>query len=155
MILSKTIKPAAFALAIMAGGPAAADRVSILIGSHHAGAAAQFEQSNPGLFYTWEAAAVDYSLGIYRNSYGRTSIAATASLPIATWNGGQAAIFGGLAHYPQDGRRQALHMGKDVVPIGGLQIRHGNAFLQFTPMDGKPVKALFAFGLTFETQKSK
>ena len=122
------------------------DRVSILLGARHIGGAG-LEEFNPGVFVTWERR-VDWSVGVYRNSYGNGSIAATVAAPVARWRGGEAAIFGGVAWYPGTGRHEVAHVG-DVVPIGGLQVRHGNAFAQFIPLDGKPVAAVVSFGLTF------
>ena len=49
------------------------DRISILLSSYHVDAKQDFEQVNPGGFLTWEnrMGGLDYSLGAYRNSYGR------------------------------------------------------------------------------------
>lgn len=141
---------AAAAIAI-ASTAAHADRLSVLIGSRHIGATG-FEETNPGIFYTLERDRLGLSLGVYRNSYGKASVAAFASWDVAAWDGGALAVFGGVAHYPGDGRTMAIHAG-DVVPLAGLQIRQGNFFAQLVPMDGKPVKALIAFGLTFDLSK--
>lgn len=127
--------------------PAHADRISILVRSQHIGATG-FEEKNPGIFYTIERERLGVSLGGYRNSYGKMSAAAFASWDLVTWNNGALAAFGGIAHYPGDGRTMAIHVG-DVVPLAGLQFRHGNIFAQIAPMNGKPVKALITFGLTF------
>lgn len=93
-----------FLLAALLAAPAMADpdRVSILLGSQHLGAALAFEQVNPGVFVTWEdrALGLDLSVGAYRNSYGRGSVAALAALPVLEWPAGQVAVFGGLALYP-------------------------------------------------------
>lgn len=125
------------------------DRVSVLIGSYHAGAPGQFNETNPGLFLTWETDTLDYSVGVYHNSYGRTSVAATASIPVWSWDNGETSLFGGVAYYPVDGRRFAVHLGGDIVPLRGLQVRHGNLFGQIVPMDGQPVDILYTFGVTF------
>lgn len=126
------------------------DRLSILMGSRHPGAKATFEQVNPGAFLTWEdrALGLDYSLGIYRNSFGRASVAATAALPVIERGRLQVAVFGGLALYPGHGDQFAAHAG-DVVPIGGLQARYGHGFVQIMPGDGM---AVVAFGMTFPLQ---
>ena len=123
------------------------DRVSVLLGSAHPGADRTFEQVNPGVFLTWEdrALGLDYSVGAYRNSYGRASIAATAALPVIDRGQFQLALFGGLALYPGNGADFAVHAG-DVVPIAGLQARLGHGFVQVMPGDGM---AVAAFGLTF------
>lgn len=124
------------------------DRASILLGSYHAGAPIEFEETNPGIFLTWEKDVLDWSVGVYRNSFGKTSMAVTAALPVATWEDGEASLFAGLALYPGDGRYFAVHAG-DVVPIGGVQVRHHHLFVQVIPSDGKVVDAIFAAGLTF------
>lgn len=126
------------------------DRLSLLLGSAHIGGDG-FDGRNLGLFATWEdrALGLDYSLGAYRNSYGRASIAATAALPVAEWDDGALSLFAGAALYPQDGRRFAAHVG-DVVPIGGVQIRQRNLFLQIMPSDGAAVDAVIAGGITWE-----
>lgn len=125
------------------------DRVSILTGSHHIGAAVSFEEVNPGVFITWEdrAAGLDYSLGAFRNSYGRGSVAALAALPVVSWRSGEVALFGGAALYPRDGRTFRAHLG-DVVPVGGVQIRQGNSFVQIMPGDGRVADAVVSFGFT-------
>jgi hypothetical protein len=130
--------------------PAAAgpDRWSILLGSKHVDAQG-YNEVNPGLFATWEREHLHWSVGAYHNSYDRVSVAATAYLPMIEWKGGNAGPFAGLALYPKDGRNQVTHIGGDVIAIGGIQARHRNLFVQITPMDGKPVKALIAFGITW------
>ncbi len=137
-------------------GPAAAgpDRVSALIGSRHIGASG-FEEVNPGIFLTWDKAfeawgqPIGFNIGLFRNSYGRPGMAATASLPILQRGSFDLGIFAGTALYPVDGRRFAVHVG-DFVPIAGVQARWGNAFVQVIPSDGKPVQAIVSFGLTFK-----
>lgn len=139
--------------ALFFAAPAAAqDRVSILLGSRHIGASG-YHETNPGVFLTWEdRGGLDLSMGLYSNSYGRRSMAAVAALPVARWDGGALSLFVGLAHYPQDGRRSRVAVG-DVVPLAGVQVRHGPFFAQAIPMDGRPVKALIAFGLTFPVDR--
>jgi hypothetical protein len=126
------------------------DRLSVLLGSHHAGAQIRFEAANPGLFLTWEdrAFGLDWSVGAFRNSYGRGSVALTAGLPVIRWQGGQASLVAGLAHYPGDGRRFRISFG-DVVPLVGVQARHGPVFAQVLPGDGRFADAVFSVGLTF------
>lgn len=137
-------------LALGLGQPVLAgpDRISVLIGSRHFGGAG-FDDRTPGLFLTWESrGGLDLSLGAYRNSYGRASIAATAGLPLARWDHGQISAFIGAAHYPGHGRNFRAHLG-DVVPIGGLQLRHRNWFAQIMPSDGRPVRAVLSFGYSY------
>lgn len=144
-------------ITLLAVSPAAADpdRVSVLLGSSHLGAAG-FEGRNPGVFFTWEnrGLGLDYSTGIYRNSYGRRSVAATAALPVVTWPSGQVAVFGGVAHYPGDGGRFPMHVG-DFVPLAGVQIRQGAVFLQLLPGDGRATDGVISLGVTFENNRDK
>lgn len=139
-------------LALGLATPVAADpdRISILLGSQHPGASVAYEQVNPGIFLTWEdrAMGLDFSAGVYRNSYGRASIAATAAFPVIEHGKFQASIFGGLAVYPGNGADFAFHAG-DLVPIAGIQARFGHGFLQVMPGDGMTV---LAFGLTFPVE---
>lgn len=126
------------------------DRVSILLGSRHIGASG-FQEVNPGVFVTWEGR-VDTTVGVYHNSYGRTSVAVTAAVRVHEWQGGALSLFAGAAHYPGDGRNFRVSVG-DVVPLVGVQIQYGNTFAQIIPMDGKPVNAVVSFGVTFELGK--
>lgn len=140
---------AALALALMpAMACAAPDRISVLLGSNHIGAKIPFEQVNPGVFLTWERAHVDWTVGAYRNSFGKMSASLTAALPLARWHNGELSAFAGAALYPGDGYTFAVHAG-DLVPIGGLQVRQGRVFMQVIPSDGRTVDAIVTFGLTF------
>lgn len=136
-------------LAAPAAADMAPDRVSLLLGSHHVDARTEFVERNPGLFLTWDGA-VDVSVGAYRNSYGETSVAAMAALPLVAWDGGEASVFAGVAHYPNDGEKFATHIGSDVVVLGGVQVRHGNLFAQVIPSDGVWADAIVSVGLTME-----
>lgn len=154
LTLAGLIVAASFGAAV--AGP---DRFSVLLGSKHVGGAG-FEEVNPGIFLTWDNAfeafgqPIGLNLGVFRNSYGRPGMAATASLPIFQRGSFDLGLFGGTALYPVDGRRFAVHVG-DFVPIAGLQARWGNAFVQVIPSDGKPVQAIVSFGLTFKLDKSR
>lgn len=140
------LKTLTVAVALMATPALAApDRVSILLGSNHVGATDRFEEVNPGVFLTWDWLTV----GAYRNSYGKASVAVTGALPLIKWKTGELSAFAGVALYPGDGRRFAVHAG-DVVPVGGLQLRQGNMFMQVIPSDGKAVDAIVSFGMTFD-----
>ena len=141
------VKSVLFAVLLAFATPAIADpdRVSVLIGSRHIGASG-FTEQNPGLFLTWERS-LHWSVGVYRNSYDRRSVAVFAARPVAAWRGGELSLFAGLAHYPQDGRRSRVALG-DTLPMAGVQIRQGLVYAQIIPMDGKPVDALVSFGLT-------
>lgn len=147
------MKPTTLAFTALMITPGAAvadlDRVSILAGSHHVDAKLRFEESNPGVFLTFEGETLDWSIGAYRNSFGKASVAVTAALPVLEWDQGELSVFVGLAHYPGDGRYFAVHLG-DVVPIGGLQVRHNQMFLQVIPSDGYTTDAIVSFGLTFD-----
>lgn len=129
------------------------DRVSVLLASRHVDAASAFNEVNPGVFLTWEEVAwggrLDATLGVFHNSYERTSVAATLAWPVwepAPW--AEVALFGGIAHYPDDGRRFAVHAG-DFVPLGGLQWRAGHVFGQVIPLDGVEADAILTVGVTF------
>lgn len=129
---------------------ALADRVTVLLGSHHAGASNQYEEFNPGLFYTWERPVVDLSAGAYRNSYGNLSVAGFVGKRLWDWESGAFSVFGGLAHYPENGRRIESHIGGNVVGLVGLQLRQGPVVLQALPYREGSAKGLFTFGLSFD-----
>jgi hypothetical protein len=157
MTLSQRILAAAVLAvgALTAATPAMADRITLLLGSHHAGArSGQFEEFNPGVFYTWEGAWAGLngglSLGGYRNSYGKLSVASAASVRLFNWDSGDFGAFAGIAHYPDDGARFASHLGGDIVGLAGLQLRQGNFLIQALPMDQGAADGLFTFGLTFD-----
>jgi len=132
------------------------DRASVLVASHHVNASQRFEELNPGLFLTWEdrAFGLDYSLGAYRNSYGRGSVAAFAALPVVRWREGEISLSLGAAYYPGNGRTFRLHAG-DVVPMAGLQLRHRAFLVQVLPSDGRHTAAVVAAGLTFPLQRGR
>ena len=60
-------------------------------------------------------------------------------------------VFGRLSQYFCPATHFRMHAG-DVVPIGGLQVQHRNAFLQIMPSDGGAVDAVIAMGLTFSLE---
>lgn len=139
----KTIVIIAAILSAAIGTQASAgpDRLSLLVGSKHVGAEREFNEQNPGLFATWEnRGAFDLSLGVYENSFSNVSIAATAALPVYEKGEFQASVFGGLALYPGDGDEFLVHAG-DVVPLGGLQVRYRNVFVQAMPAGDMTVVA--------------
>jgi hypothetical protein len=126
------------------------DRISILMGSYHADATLDFEQTNPGLFLDWDNPfGTTVTVGVYRNSYGRRSLALSASRTI--FQRGRASLDGfvGLAHYPGEGHKVPIAIG-DVVPIAGLKLRYGKAFALMIPGDGKTTDAIFAYGLSVD-----
>lgn len=143
-------------LLTIAAGPvhAGPDRIVVHMGSHHAGADHRFEEVNPGLFLSWERpSGVTFSLGAFRNSYGRGSVAATVSKTVYQRQNSAVAVFSGLAHYPGNGG-DIRHAIGDVVPLAGLQLHYRNVFLNIMPGDGDTVDAIFSFGVTlpFGTQ---
>ena len=142
-ILTLIMAIAAMPLSATAGP----DRVSVLLGSRHFGATTAFQEINPGVFLTWERK-LDWTVGVFRNSYGRGAIAGTAALPLIEEGKFSLDAFLGAAYYPKDGRNFAVHIG-DIVPIGGLQARYGNMFMQVIPQDGRDASAVVSFGLTF------
>ncbi|MEO0864980.1 MAG: hypothetical protein AAFY39_10420 [Pseudomonadota bacterium] len=145
----RTLIAACVALMAIAS-PATADRVTVLLGSHHAGASGQYEEFNPGLFYTWEGRRAGWSLGAYRNSYGEISLAGAVARPLVRWDDGELSVFAGIAHYPNDGRRFDTHIGGDVVGLAGVQVRYRNVLVQALPYQEGSAKALLSFGLTFD-----
>jgi hypothetical protein len=140
----------AVAVAVLAACPVMADpdRAHLLVGSDHIGAAAGFNEFNPGLFLSWETHWGAWSAGAFVNSYGAASVAGFASLSLAGGPGWDVSLFAGAAHYPGDGRRFAVHAG-DWVPLGGLQVRADPFFVQVMPSDGRAVDAVLAMGLTW------
>ena len=64
-----------------AGEVQAQDRVSFLFGSRHVDMSTDFNETNPGVFLTWENAVgpLDVSAGVYLNSYENTTVILTAS----------------------------------------------------------------------------
>ena len=137
-----------FLLAAPGAAEAGPDRVSLLLGSGHIGAKMEFQETNPGLFLTWEGEWADFSVGAYRNSYGRGSFAAMLGVPVMSGNLGEVSLMAGVAYYPKDGRTFRIHAG-DFVPLVGLQVVSGNFFLQALPGDGVVIDGLVAAGLTF------
>uniref|UniRef100_UPI004047A34A hypothetical protein n=1 Tax=Yoonia sp. TaxID=2212373 RepID=UPI004047A34A len=142
------ILQSAMVMVIATASHADPDRVSILMGSDHVNAKYPFNEFNPGVFLTWEGPVIDWTLGAYLNSYARGGVSLTASLPVVEWDEGSLDLFIGAALYPVEGRKFALHVG-DVVPIGGLQLRQGQAFMQVIPSDGLWTDAIVTFGVTF------
>jgi hypothetical protein len=137
------------AIMLCLSGPCVAqDRVSILMGSHHVGATVDFEETNPGIFLTWDRV----TFGTYVNSYGRQSLAATYASPVLGGEDWSVELFAGAAYYPENGRGFAVHLG-DVVPIGGLQIHYGNLFAQILPSDGKATDAILTVGITLDLSR--
>jgi hypothetical protein len=147
------------ALTVPAHADLAPDRVSLLVGTWHTfeppeGSVDHWQQVNPGVFLTWESVGttpIDVTFGGYLNSFGGFSITGAAALPLVTWDdtfgSGHLALFAGLATYPGDADHFAVRWG-DVVPVGGIQMRHENLYMQVLP--GKEsLDPIFAFGLTF------
>ena len=132
-----------------AAGP---DRVSIMLGTHHAGATLDYDEVNPGVFVTWSGLMwqdrLDLTVGGFRNSYGDLSLAVSTALPLVRQEDWSIDLFGALAWYPDNGDRFAHAFG-DIVPIAGLQFRYRSVFLQAIPAGGDSVDATFSFGLTF------
>ena len=121
------------------------DRVSILFGSHHVDATVDFEETNPGLFLTWD----NVTVGAFRNSYGNISASVTYEIPVWESDSTSLALFGGAAWYGDDAETFGVHVG-EFVPIGGLQIVHDNYFMQVIPSDGVYTDVIVAFGVTFD-----
>lgn len=131
------------------------DRMSFSLGSRHLEMQTDFNETNLGVFFTWEDAAgpLDFSAGVYNNSYLNTTVIFTASYDVIEWDSGAAGVFGGVAHYPVRGLKKLPCCG-GWVPVGGLQIRQGNVFAQFMPMPNSDnyMRGIFTFVLTFPTK---
>ncbi|SFP86543.1 hypothetical protein [Tranquillimonas alkanivorans] len=128
----------------------APDRLSLLLGSKHVNAGMEFQEVNPGVFLTWEdrtALDLEFTVGAYQNSYSKASTALVVGQNWSLAEELEVGLFGGLAHYPEDGRTFGVHAG-DVVPMGGVQGRYKNMFIQVMPSDGKMADAIVSFGLT-------
>lgn len=137
-------------LVMIATGPAFAgpDRIAVHLGSYHAGATSEFEEVNPGIFLSWDRAHdVTLSVGAFRNSYGRGSVAVTAAKTVFKQKHTSAAVFAGLAHYPGNGNDISHAIG-DFVPLAGVQFHYRHVFLNVMPGDGDTVDAIFSFGVT-------
>ncbi len=135
---------------MIAAGPVLAgpDRIAIHLGSHHAGATSDFEEVNPGIFLSWDRPNnVALSVGAFRNSYGRGSVAISAAKTFYRGKSTAAAVFAGLAHYPGNGN-DIRHAIGDIVPIAGLQFDYRNLFVNVMPGDGNAADAIFSFGVT-------
>lgn len=135
---------------MIAAGPAFAgpDRIAIHLGSHHAGATSEFEEVNPGVFLSWQRPNdVTLSVGAFRNSYGRGSVAATAAKTFYRRKSFAVSAFAGLAHYPGNGK-DIRHAIGDFVPLAGLQLHYRQLFVNVMPGDGDTVDAIFSFGVT-------
>lgn len=134
------------------------DRVSILTNSDHIGFRYQgFNEQNLGLFLTWDdaiAPEVDLSVGAYLNSYTKPSVMVAATwLPIEV---GQcsAGVFGGLVHYPGNGRYEPTSIGgSDVIGMGGVQVICGPVFVQVIPASTDFSRGIVAVGITMEIEK--
>ena len=123
------------------------DRLSFLLGSYHASPAQEFEEFNPGVFLTWEGQ-VDTTVGLFRNSYGRAALSATADWTLYERDRFAFSVFAGAAYYPGDGDRFRIHLG-DLIPLAGLQARFGPTFVQLLPSDGAQTDGVLTFGVTF------
>ncbi|MEM6728356.1 MAG: hypothetical protein AAF618_07640 [Pseudomonadota bacterium] len=145
------MKQSSLALALMLSTATSAsaepDRISLLLGSHHIGGG-DFEEFNPGIFFTWERPRADFTVGAYRNSYGEFSAAASAALPIYEWRTGELEAFAGAAYYENADDVSDYTLG-DFVPLAGLQVRQGYVFSQFIPASNDDFNGLVTFGITF------
>jgi hypothetical protein len=144
MFKAITITLALIATPIHAGP----DRVSITLGSQHVGSTYEFDNRNLGLFLSWGST----SVGVYHNSFSKTSVAVTQALPLIRKDDAEVNLFVGLSLYPGDGDKFVAHVG-NVVLIGGVQARYKNAFIQVMPGDGVNLDAVVTAGLTFELGK--
>ena len=138
---------AAFAIVLSTPAHSAPDRISFLLGSEHVNATRDFVEFNPGVFVTWERR-FDWTVGAYRNSFGRSTIAGTVAFPFASGEDWQIDLFAGAAWYPEDGRDFLISVG-DIVPLAGIQGRWRYVFAQAIPQDGELADLVLSLGLTF------
>ncbi len=145
-----TYLTAAFACLATSAAAEGPNRLSVLLGSHHLNAKQSFEQTNPGLFLDWvRPDGVTVSFGGYRNSFGKPSIAAMAGLKLFESERTRIDLFGGVAHYPGDGRKNRFAIG-DLTPLVGLRAEHRGLFVLALPGDGQATDAIFGFGLSMD-----
>lgn len=144
----------ACAVAFMAGSAQSAEleRVSISFASQHIGAPDRFNETNPGLFFTFGEGGnpFEVTVGMYDNSYENTSVLLTTSYDVVEWEEGALSLFAGTAYYHSQGEKK-FPCCEGFVPIGGLQVRQGNLFAQIIP-NNTNVHAVMTFGLTFELE---
>ena len=108
-------------------------RISLLVGSHHT-VEGDFNEDNLGLFVSWD----NVSVGAYKNSFSKTSVAATYD-----WHlNDHVSLFAGAAYYPGNGENFLIHAG-DIIPVVGARVIYGNVFVQAMP-------EVISFGLTWE-----
>lgn len=136
-------------LALVAAPATAQDSLTVLLGSHHVAAQVEFEERNPGIILTWDRDPLDWSVGVYRNSYGRTTVAGFASLPLIEGEFVSVSAVAGAAHYPEDGRTFLIHAG-DWVPLVGLHVQSGPLSILLMPSDGQATDAVIAAGVTID-----
>ncbi|WP_322889254.1 MULTISPECIES: hypothetical protein [unclassified Yoonia] len=135
------------------------DRITMPLATNHLNSAARhrMNETNPGLALTWDAAPLDVTVGVVRNSFSEPAPFITLSRDF--WRGEtcRAAAFIGTAHYPSLRNRTSYDI-KGWIPLGGLHLECGFAFVQIMPgssfMDKAPndshADAILVFGLTFD-----
>lgn len=148
--MNKSVMCLATALAMSTPYEALAnpDRISFLLGSEHINARRDFQEFNPGVFLTWERD-LNYSAGLYYNSYEKVSALASVGYEIEVAPKFNISAFFALALYPGDGDEFSVSAG-DLVPLVGVQARYKNVFVQFIPADGDALDGLITVGLSFE-----
>ncbi len=133
------------------------DGGAILIGSNHVGATIDFNESNLGVFASWDCEPVTVRGGVYDNSLGNTSWAFTVKSEFVSLSAGgfNAAPFAGVAHYPGTGRHEVVSIkGSDWIGLAGLEFTHDDVpvFVQLFPGDQKHAgyDYLVSFGLRWD-----
>lgn len=137
------------ALATPAAADFRPDRWYAMIGSNHVNTRPgyqPFNETNPGLFALWQGQRLDTIAGIYRNSFGRTSVSLAAQKTLIGGEHAALSVFAGAALYPGNGENFALHLG-DVVPVIGINLQAGPALITVLPGDGKSHDAVVALSL--------
>lgn len=135
------------------------DRITLPLATNHINSDARdrLNETNPGLAVTWNAAPVDVTVGVVRNSFSDPAPFVTLSRDL--WRGDtcHAAGFIGTAHYPSLRNRTSYDV-DGWIPLGGLHLECGPGFVQIMPgssiLDRAPGKghadAIVVFGLAFD-----
>ncbi len=128
----------------------------MLLGSKHINAQREFNEFNPGLFFSWDCELVNIRIGLHKNSFSDPSTSVTFTSEFLSLSFGDANIhpFVGIARYPETGRDLPVSIeGSDVIGLMGLEFTHNQfpVFIQYLPGDTKlgDYAHLFTIGFKF------
>jgi len=136
----------------------AQDAISFTLGSRHINSTLEYNEFNPGVFYTWEEG---YTVGAYINSYTGVGLYGGGEWAIGAVGPVELSAFAGLALYQEinmdvvwtDKSRQdeaVFKKGAFLVPMAGIRATVGNVFLNVTPFGDDTFDGLLSMGLTFD-----